>query len=168
MGCVNNRDAVLKLRLRVSFDGSGLRMFWPILPYTFIVAGVAVLTTALFFFGPATITQATGLPLQRALENAVGSVPAFLLRICAIFFLVLWMAESIATAAYLWVQFTWGRNFEPPPGRSRRRRCVETRCRNPAHQPNKKSEWYSTRSMKDVSFGSDNPMSFRSAIPCPR
>jgi hypothetical protein len=83
--------------------GNELWMFWPILPYTFAVAAGAVLITALFFLAPAVITQATNLPLHCAVENAVGSVPAFGLRLCSICFLVLWMANSIAVPGFLWV-----------------------------------------------------------------
>ena len=94
----------LNLHFWLSF-GDEFWMSCPILPYTFIVAAVAVLTTTLFFVAPAAITQATSLPLHRAVENAVGLVPAFCLRICTISFLVLWMANSIAVPGLWWVQF---------------------------------------------------------------
>jgi hypothetical protein len=106
---VDWRDAALitaALFLNIHFwfsYGNELWMFCPILPYTFIVAAVAVLTTTLFFVAPAAITQATNLPLHRAAENAVGSVPAFGLRICTISFLVLWMANSIVVPALWWL-----------------------------------------------------------------
>jgi hypothetical protein len=83
--------------------GNELWMFCPIVPYTFIVAAVAVLSPALFFVAPAAITRATNLPLHRAVENAVGSVPAFGLRICTISFLVLWIANSIVVPAGWWL-----------------------------------------------------------------
>jgi hypothetical protein len=70
--------------------------FCPILPYSFAVTAGAALTAILFFLAPAAITQATSLSLHRALENALGSVPALGLRLGAIVFLVLWMAGMIA------------------------------------------------------------------------
>lgn len=60
--------------------GGELGLFSAILP--------AVFATMLFFVGPA----ARGLPL----ESSVGSVPAAAVRVCAVTFLALWMAESIA------------------------------------------------------------------------
>ncbi len=78
-------------------------MFCPILPYALIVAVVSALAISLFFAAPAAWTQSANVPLHRALENSVGSAPAFGLRICSISFLVLWMAHSIAIPAFWWV-----------------------------------------------------------------
>jgi hypothetical protein len=95
--------ATLFLNVHFWVGGNDLWMFCPILPYTFIVAAGAVVITALFFFAPAAITQAMKLPLLSAVENSLGSIPAFGLHLCCVSFLVLWMANSIAVPGLWWV-----------------------------------------------------------------
>jgi hypothetical protein len=82
--------------------GGGIWMCWPILPYALLVGGVAVLIPALFFAAPLAMSRSMGVSMERVLENAVGAAPAFGLRICAVLFLLLWMARMIA-APVLWM-----------------------------------------------------------------
>ena len=83
--------------------GDDVWMSCSILPYAFIVAAVAIAITTLFFLGPAAITQSMNRSLLCAVENSLGPVPAFGVRLCFVSFLVIWMANSIAVPGLWWV-----------------------------------------------------------------
>ncbi len=58
------------------------------------------MVTALFFIGPAFATQRS---LLSTLEGSLGWIPAFGIRICCIIFLVLWIAQMLASEMnWLW------------------------------------------------------------------
>lgn len=72
-------------------------MYWSILPFSLIVAAGAVLMGALFFWAPAAAAHKSARNLNRILEDAAGTIPATTLRLCAIVFLILWMARAAKT-----------------------------------------------------------------------
>jgi hypothetical protein len=67
---------------------------------------VALLFSAVFFIGPALAARASGHSLFAAIENSLGSLPAFALRICSVLFLILWIASLIAAPAGLY-SYVW-------------------------------------------------------------
>lgn len=77
----------------------GIPMYWSILPFTLIVAIGSVAIGALFFWAPAAAAHKSTLSLNRILENATGTIPAAVLRLCAISFLVFWMARAVRVIA---------------------------------------------------------------------
>ncbi len=89
--------------------GDDLWMGYPILAFAGIAALTAWLITALFFFAPACAAQELKRPLLSALENSVGSIPALVLRLCCVVFLVLWIASVLAVPALWWVEVVFWR-----------------------------------------------------------
>ena len=77
----------------------------PIPGDTILLLTGALLLIALFFVGPALAAQATRRPLPRVVEDSLGSIPAFGLRLCCAWFLVCWMATVIALPASWLLQF---------------------------------------------------------------
>ena len=71
----------------------------PIIRSAGLLLAGALLMTALFFVGPALATQTARRSLLRLAEDSLGSIPAFGLRLCFIWFLVCWMATVIALPA---------------------------------------------------------------------
>ncbi len=69
--------------------------------YAVHVGVVALLIAALFFVGPALAAQASARPLFSAVENSLGSIPAYGVRFCCVLFLLAWTAKLIAWAE-LW------------------------------------------------------------------
>jgi hypothetical protein len=70
--------------------------------YAAPLAVASLLIAALFFMGPALATHALERPLFHVLQNSLGSIPAFALRLCCVLFLVLWIADMIAVPV-LWL-----------------------------------------------------------------
>ena len=64
-----------------------------------VIAIVALLITALFFAGPALASHAAQRPLFDVVACSIGSIPAYCLRICCVWFLVRWVAGVIAWPA---------------------------------------------------------------------
>jgi hypothetical protein len=81
--------------------GTDLWMSYSLPFYAALLAAASLLIAALFFMGPALAAQALGRPLISALENSLGSIPAYLLRLCCVLFLTLWIAELVAVAFWL-------------------------------------------------------------------
>jgi hypothetical protein len=55
----------------------------------------AALVAAVSFVGPALATHAAERPLLGVLENSLGSIPAIVLRLCCVLFVVLWIADLL-------------------------------------------------------------------------
>ena len=81
--------------------GTDVWMFFPLPLYAGLLAAGALLITALFFLGPALATQAARRPLLSVVENSLGSIPAFGLRLCCILFIVLWIANPASVPGWL-------------------------------------------------------------------
>jgi hypothetical protein len=81
--------------------GTDVWLFSPLPLYAALLGTSALLITALFFLGPALATQATRKPLLTVVEDSLGSIPAFGLRLCGIVFIVLWIASLIAVQRWL-------------------------------------------------------------------
>ena len=79
--------------------GLDFPMHSPLPFYAGLLAVASLLIAALFFMGPALATQALGRPLLGTLENSLGSIPAFALRLCCVLFLVLWIGDLVALPA---------------------------------------------------------------------
>lgn len=86
---VNNQDA-------------HFRMLCVLPLYALFVAAIAIMMTAAFFMGPALATHRAGRALFLVIEDSLGSVPAFGLRLCCVLFLVLWIAALIALPIRWW------------------------------------------------------------------
>jgi hypothetical protein len=89
--------ATLFLNLSFTFHAGGLWVFCPLTLYALVIGFLALSLTGLFFIGPALATRAAGRPLFLVIEDSLGSIPAFGLRLCCVAFLVLWIATLIAT-----------------------------------------------------------------------
>jgi hypothetical protein len=76
--------------------GLDFPMFYSLPVYAFLVGVVALLITALFFLGPALAAQRAKRPLVDLMENSLGAIPASLLHIGCVLFLLLWIANLIA------------------------------------------------------------------------
>lgn len=96
----------LNIRFMIAY-GPDLLTSGPLLLHVDLLATAALLIAALFFLVPALATQAAGRPLLGAMENSVGSIPAFVLRLCCALFLVLWIAELVAIPALWMLPFSW-------------------------------------------------------------
>jgi hypothetical protein len=59
------------------------------------------LITVLFFSGPAFAAQAARQPVFGSLENSLGSIPTFAVRLCCVLFLSVWIAKLVAVPT-LW------------------------------------------------------------------
>ena len=95
---------IATLFLNFSFwiaNASDLWMSCSLPLYAVHVGVVALLIAALFFVGPALAAQASARPLFSAVENSLGSIPAYGVRFCCVLFLLAWTAKSIAWAE-LW------------------------------------------------------------------
>ena len=67
------------------------------LPVVAVVLGAgALLLMALFFIGPAMAAQAAQRRVFGLIEDSFGSIPALVLRVCAVVFLALWIAGLVA------------------------------------------------------------------------
>lgn len=75
----------------------GIPMYWSIFPFTLIVAVGSIAIGALFFWAPAAAAHKSASSLPQILEKTTGTIPAAMLRLCAIAFIVLWMAKAAAT-----------------------------------------------------------------------
>ncbi len=127
--------ATLFLNLSFTFHAGGLWVFCPLTLYALVIGILALSLTGLFFIGPALATRAAGRPLFLVVEDSLGSIPAFGLRLCCVAFLVLWMATligppmiflsrdlewklastkvvMIAAAVLMFVFFTGGQSFQ--------------------------------------------------------
>jgi hypothetical protein len=88
--------ATLFLNWSFSFQAGGLWLFCPLPLYALLLSVFALLLTGLFFIGPALATRAAGRSLFLVIEDSLGAIPAWGLRLCCVSFLVLWMATLIA------------------------------------------------------------------------
>ena len=61
--------------------------------------GASVLIPLLFFVGPALASRQTGLGLFAAIDHAIGTIPGHGVRLCAVIFLVFWIAQVISIPA---------------------------------------------------------------------
>lgn len=66
-----------------------------------VVAIAALFLTALFFIGPALAAQSSRHRIFVLLEHSFGSIPALILRFCALVYLSRWIADLVALPA-LW------------------------------------------------------------------
>jgi hypothetical protein len=55
-----------------------------------------------FFVAPALAVHAAGKPLFAVIEDSLGSVPALSVRLCAVAFLVSWLAEFVSLPLRIW------------------------------------------------------------------
>jgi hypothetical protein len=76
--------------------GNDLWMRYAFPVYTCVLALASVLTTVVFFVGPAFACQQSGRGLLGTVENSLGSIPAYCVRLCCLWFLVVWIAGLIA------------------------------------------------------------------------
>jgi hypothetical protein len=91
------------LFLNFQFWDASPGMFFPFPLHAGLIAAGALAMTALFFVGPVLATHVAMRPLLRVLEDSMGSVPAFGLRVCSILFLVLWISRVMSSGlAWLW------------------------------------------------------------------
>ena len=83
-------------------QGVRLWLFCPLPLYALLLGAVAAVVTIAFFIGPALATHAAGQPLFRVVEDSLGSVPAFGLRLFYVSFLMLWIAGLVALPDWWW------------------------------------------------------------------
>jgi len=81
---------------------TSLGLWLPLPLYAVFMATVAAILTALFFMGPALACQSRKRPILRVIQDSVGTVPAFALRVCFVLFLVFWITAMIALPVYWW------------------------------------------------------------------
>ncbi len=102
--------ATLFLNFAFSQDyGLDLWGFGPLLVDASVVGAAALLVTGLFFIGPALAAQAARQSVFGSIENSLGSIPTFVLRLCCVLFLSVWIAKLVAVPT-LWALT---RNLEP-------------------------------------------------------
>jgi hypothetical protein len=78
------------------------------------VLGVgALLIAVLFFAGPALASYRARRPLFGVVESSLGTVPAWGIRVCCTWFLVVWMADLISWPASRFVTFIFRREVSP-------------------------------------------------------
>lgn len=90
-------------------DGADLWMSCSLPLYAVRVGAVAALITALFFIGPALAAQASKRTLMGVIEDSLGSIPAYLLRVCCVLFLLIWLTRLIAWSGWVLAVALWGR-----------------------------------------------------------
>ena len=61
-----------------------------------LLAAAALVIAALFFVGPAMAAQSARCGVFSLIANSLGSVPAYAVRLCAVVFLCIWMANILA------------------------------------------------------------------------
>ena len=76
-----------------------------------VLLAASLLSTLLFFVGPALGTQTMRRPLMSISQNSLGTLPAFGLRICCACFLAFWIAELLSTPASWFLQVVLRRQF---------------------------------------------------------
>ncbi len=83
-----------------------------------VVAGVlgiaALLLTALFFIGPALAAQSSRCRIFVLVEHSFGSIPALVLRFCALVYLSRWIADLVALPALWALAYVPGRERSLP------------------------------------------------------
>ncbi len=83
--------------------------FYPLPRFSALLAGVALVATALFFIGPMLLAHGSRRPLFGVIEDSFGLIPMLVLRGCAAVFLLFWIGHLTST-----LQF-WGSRFFPEP-----------------------------------------------------
>lgn len=78
--------------------------------YAVVVAGSTLLIAALFFVGPALAAHAARRPLFDVVESSFGSIPAWGVRLCCIWFLAVWIGDLVSWPASRFVTFILRRN----------------------------------------------------------
>lgn len=83
-------------------QGVDFRMSCALPIYSVFVGAIAITVTAVFFMGPALATHRAGKVLFLVIEDSLGALPAFGLRLCYVIFLVLWIATLVAFPTWQW------------------------------------------------------------------
>jgi hypothetical protein len=81
--------------------GGALWMEWTLPLYSVLLAVVALLSAAMFFFLPALATQTSGKPLFETLAASIGTFPAEAVRGCGAVLLICYLAEFLGLLRWL-------------------------------------------------------------------